>query len=152
MRRESCLLGVRWDEALLAEFDQLVRLDRPEGEAEERDTPVDGPRFVEWKARVAHSAICVFHENGRHAIHNPLYLNDVSRVMFCSNAGEYVALLPCATSVTADWTTMRSSVRRHLARLFHVDEGQEHNVTTEPMWRELEEVRQQQIWPGAADE
>ena len=43
LRRESCLLGVRWDEALLTEYDALVR------QEDGKDVAVDGPRFLEWK-------------------------------------------------------------------------------------------------------
>ena len=125
MRRESCLIGLRWDDALLRDFEQLVRAEPQKGREGGSDAAVDGQRFVQWKARVAHSAVCVFHEDGRHEMHNPLYLNDLSRVLYRSRAGEYVALLPAATSGTADTAHIRSAVRRHLARLFHVDEEQQ---------------------------
>ena len=123
MRRESCLLGVRWDEGLLSDYDALVE------QRDGQDVPVDGPRFLQWKARVSHSAVCIFHESRPHEMLNPLYLNNLSRVLYCSSDGVYVALLPCATSATAEAAaSLRANVRLHLANLFHGDEKEDEHA------------------------
>ena len=122
LRKESCMQGLRWDDGLLSEYDALVR------QQDGQDVPVDGPRFLQWKARVSHSAICIFHESRPHEMLNPLYLNILSRVLYCSNDGVYIALLPCTTAATTEPASVRDNVRLHLANLFRGDEKENMEV------------------------
>ena len=56
---------------------------------------------------------------------NPLYLNDLSRSLYCSNNKVYVALLPCATTAAVGAAKVRAQVRGHLGRLFNIGEQQQ---------------------------
>ena len=114
MRRESCLINVRWNEDLLKEYDTLVK-----GE----DHVIDASCFLEWKARVSHSAISIFHSDRPHQMINPLYLNVYSRVLYRRADGCYIALIPRSTNPGKRGEQLFARVHQHMKQLFNMGES-----------------------------
>lgn len=113
MRRESCLINVRWNDKLLMEYDALVK-----GE----DQAIDASCFLEWKAGVSHSAIFIFHSDRPHEVINPLYLNVYSRVLYRCTDGCYIALIPCSTDSGKPREQLFARAYQHMKQLFGVGE------------------------------
>ena len=113
MRRESCLINVRWNEDLLTEYDTLVKGD---------DEVIDASCFLEWKARVSHSAISIFHSDRPHEMINPLYFNVYSRVLYRRADGCYIALIPCSTNPGQTRGELFARVHQHMKQLFNLGE------------------------------
>ena len=123
MRRESCYINRSWHADLLAEYDALVK---------GGDDAVDCRRFLDWKARRTHSAVCLFYSDRPHEVLNPAYLNEWSRALYMRPDGAFVALAPRAHDPWMALQLLLSRVCMHLQKLFNVTDTLTLDVTTPP--------------------